>query len=95
MTIGQAYTFLYSAALLCMGVLIAVLLYRAVRGPRIADRLIAVNMIGTLVIAIFVILCAMLDEGYLVDIALIYALISFVSILVFSAVYIRKRKEED
>ena len=51
-------------------------------------------MIGTMVIAAFLILCALLEESYLADVALIYALISFVSVLIFAAVYIRREKEE-
>ena len=53
---------------------------------------IGVNMIGTMVIVIFMVLTVLLKEAYLPDIALIYALISFVSVLIFSAVYIKKKK---
>ena len=94
MTIAEAYTLLYSAALLVLAPLVAVMLIRSIRGPLLTDRLLAVNMIGTMVIAAFMILCALLQESYLTDIALIYALISFVSVLVFSSVYIRRQKED-
>ena len=94
MTIAEAYTLLYSAALLVLAPLVAVMLIRSIRGPLVTDRLLAVNMIGTMVIAAFMILCALLQESYLTDIALIYALISFVSVLVFSSVYIRRQKED-
>ena len=94
MTIDQAYTLLYSVALLALAPLMAVMLIRSIKGPIVTDRLLSVNMIGTMVITAFMILCAFLDEAYLTDIALIYALISFVSVLIFSSVYIRKQKEE-
>ena len=94
MTIEQAYTLLYSIALLCLSPLVAVALVRSIKGPRVTDRLVAVNMIGTMVIVIFMILCVLLDEAYLTDVALIYALISFVSVLIFASVYIRRRKED-
>ena len=94
MGIEQAYTLLYSIALLCLAPLIGLTLYRSVKGPRITDRLVSVNMIGTMVIAAFLILCALLEESYLADVALIYALISFVSVLIFATVYIRREKEE-
>ena len=52
-------------------------LLRAVLGPRFSDRLIAINMIGTKTVLIKV-----FHEDYLVDICLIYALISFLSFVV-------------
>ena len=76
--------------LLWMGILIALAtlcLVRCIRGPRIADRILSINMIGTIVI---VMVCAMTDllgEGYLVDIALLYALISLVSVMLLTKVY--------
>ncbi len=95
MTIDQAYTLLYSLALVALTPLIGIMLFRAIRGPRLTDRLLAVNMICTMVVAGIVILCVLLQEPYLTDIALIYALISFVSVLIFTAVQVRgKRKEE-
>ena len=42
-----------------------------VKGPSIADRIVAVNMMGTMVMVIIAILALMLKEGYLVDICLI------------------------
>ena len=42
-------------------------LVRAVIGPRIADRLVSVNMMGTMIMCIIVILGVVLEEGYLAD----------------------------
>ncbi len=92
MSIVYAYDLLYSITLFCLAVLITLAMIRSFKGPRITDRLIGVNMIGTMVIAVFAILTVQLKEDYLADIALIYALISFVAVLVFAAVYIRKDK---
>lgn len=92
MSVIQAYNTLYSVALLVIAVLIGVMIYRSVKGPLITDRILAVNMINTMVIASFLILGAMLDEPYLIDVAIIYALISFVSTLIFASVYIRRKK---
>ena len=91
MTIDQAYTLLYSLTLICLAVLIGVMLLRSIRGPRLTDRLMSVNMICTLVVAAILILCVLLREQYLVDVALIYALISFVSVILFASVYIRRK----
>ena len=62
-------------------------LIRAVIGPRIADRLVSVNMMGTMTMCIIVLLAVVMKEGYLVDIALIYAMISFLSVVVLTKVY--------
>ena len=93
MDIHSAYQILYTTALIVLAVLIAVTLVRAVKGPRITDRILSINMIGTMVIVVFLVLIVMLHESFLADIALIYALISFVSVLIFAAVYIKKQKE--
>ena len=92
MSVVRAYNLLYSVTLLCLAPLIALAMVRAIKGPRITDRLISVNMIGSMVIVTFMILTVLLGEGYLTDIALIYALISFVSVLIFAAVYIQREK---
>ena len=95
MTIDQAYTFMYSVTLIALAVLIGIMLIRSIRGPQLTDRLLAVNMICTMVIAAILILCVLLKEQYLADVALIYALISFVSVILFASVYIRRRHEAD
>ena len=63
-------------------------LIRAIKGPRVADRLMAVNMMGTMVMVIISVLALMLNEGYLVDVCLIYAMISFLAVVMLSKVYI-------
>ena len=82
------YHNLYITLLVILAIMLFPCLIRAVRGPRIADRLVSVNMMGTMVMVMIAILALMLDEGYLVDICLIYAMISFLSVVVLSKVYI-------
>lgn len=74
--------------------LIFLALFKAVKGPTIADRLVAVNMIGTQTIIIIAVLAVKMNEGWLADVAIIYALISFVAIVVFSKIYIGEYKEK-
>ncbi|MCI9187572.1 MAG: sodium:proton antiporter [Oscillospiraceae bacterium] len=71
-----------------MAVLLVLCLIRAVRGPRVADRVVAVNMMGTMTMVMIAILALLLDEGYLVDICIIYAMISFLAVIVLTKVYI-------
>lgn len=84
--------------MLIVAVLIIFCLLRAVRGPRVTDRIVAVNMIGTMTIAIIAILSDTLGESYLLDVCLIYAMISFLAIVVLTKIYLgvyhaRKRRE--
>lgn len=88
MTLEQAWNTLFNAALIWLAVLIALMLIRAIIGPRVTDRLLSINMIGTMVICCITILSVMLHESYLVDVALIYAMISFVAVLILAMVYI-------
>ena len=86
-----------------IALMLVLCLIRAVIGPRIADRLIAVNMMGTIVMVIIALLGVMKNQGYLVDICLIYAMISFLAVVVLSRIYTgvyrekkdhQKKKEE-
>ena len=101
MTIEAAYDLLFKAALVALGLMALLCLIRAIRGPRIADRVVSVNMICTMTMVMICILAIMLGEGYLVDVALIYALIGFLAVVVLCKVYMgvalekRDRKEDD
>lgn len=88
MSVSQAYTVLYSASLVCIAILMAVMLLRSARGPGVPDRVLSINMIGTLANAAILVLSALLHESWLVDVALIYTMISFVSVLILARVYI-------
>ena len=74
MTIDDAL--LVTAAALV--VLAIVVLYRAVRGPTMQDRVVAVNVLGTNTVVILALLSAALDAPSFLDIALVYALLNFV-----------------
>ncbi len=86
--LDQAYQILFIGTLTVRAVLLVLCLIRAVRGPRVADRVVAVNMMGTMTMVMIAILALLLDEGYLVDICIIYAMISFLAVIVLTKVYI-------
>ena len=90
----QAYQILFSGALIFLAVMLILCLVRAIKGPRVADRIIAVNMMGTMVMVIIGILAVKMQEGYLVDICLIYAMISFLAVIVLAKVYTGVYKEK-
>ena len=73
-------------------------LLRAVLGPRVADRIVAVNMMGTMVMVMIAILAIMMEESYLIDVCLIYAMVSFLAVIVITKVYMgvyRERRSRD
>lgn len=84
----EPYHTLYITLLILFSFLLIICLIRAVKGPQVADRLMAVNMMGTMVMVMISVLALLLNEGYLVDICLIYAMISFLAVVVLSKVYI-------
>ncbi|MDR5673467.1 Multisubunit Na+/H+ antiporter, MnhF subunit [Halalkaliarchaeum sp. AArc-CO] len=53
------------------------MLYRAIDGPTIQDRVLAVNVLGTNTVVILALLGAALNEPWFLDIALVYALLNF------------------
>lgn len=89
----------FVAALIFLAVMLVLCLIRAIIGPRTADRVVSVNMMGTMVMVMIAILALMLEEGYLADICLIYAMISFLAVIVltkvYTGVYLEKKEEEE
>ncbi len=90
----QAQSGLFLVILIVLGLLFFAALVRAVRGPRVADRLVAVNMVGTMVMVMIAVLSLYLQEEYLLDICLIYAMASFLAVIVLSKVYIGIYEEQ-
>jgi multicomponent Na+:H+ antiporter subunit F len=92
----QQNAWIFTVILIVLAIMLIAFLIRAIIGPRIADRLVAVNMITTMVMAIVSILAIVMDEGYLVDIAIIYAMLSFLAVVMLVKIYIgvyRAQKE--
>lgn len=69
-------------------------LYRVVRGPSPADRIIAVDILGILIIGLLALLGLHYDQGFFMDIALIWALLSFVASLAFAKVLEGRRLDD-
>lgn len=88
---------LLTGVVIVLALLILCCLIRVIRGPKIVDRIIAVNMIGTMTIMIIAVLSVLMKESYLLDVCLIYAMISFLAVVVLSKVYLgvyRERMEK-
>lgn len=87
MELVQQYSAFFYGILSVLALMLVLCLIRAVVGPRIADRLVAVNMMGTMVMVIIALLAVVKDQGYLMDICLIYAMISFLAVVVLTRIY--------
>lgn len=103
MLINDAYSWLYFIVCLVLAAFLFVCLVRAVKGPRIGDRLVAVNMMGTMIMVMICVVAFMLDEDYLIDVAIVYAVLSFLANVLLCKVYIgihvekqmEKKEEKD
>ena len=83
--------------LLCLlGLGILACLVRAVLGPRYTDRLVALNAVCTLVILMVCILAYLLEQTYLLDVAILYGLLNLLAVTILSRVAVghhRGRRE--
>ncbi|MCQ2521029.1 MAG: monovalent cation/H+ antiporter complex subunit F [Lachnospiraceae bacterium] len=82
--------YVYLGLLVVLAVFVFFCLVRAALGPTVADRIVAVNMMGTMVIVAIAVLSLMLHQGFLLDVSLIYAMISFLAVIVITRIYIRE-----
>ena len=94
MELMNRFEWFFYGILSLLAVLLLLCLILAVVGPKIADRLVAVNMITTMVTVMISILAVLKGEGYLIDICLIYAMISFLAVVVLSRIYTGVYREE-
>lgn len=96
--IEQLYEILFTVSLICFSLLIFVYLFRTIMGPTFYDRIVAVSCLSTVAIVMICILAVIQGEQYLVDVAIIYAVLGFLTIVIVSKAYLRshnKDKEKD
>jgi len=75
-----------------LAVLLLASLARVVIGPTVWDRLLGMNLITTKIVMAIAVLAVLMDRTFLVDVAIVYALLGFIaSILI--ARYIEKKGE--
>lgn len=67
------------ASLIVAGVLTLLASYRVIRGPTVPDRVVALDTIGTNVVAIAVLFALSADRGLFVTASLVLAIIGFIS----------------
>ncbi|TVS13691.1 MAG: pH regulation protein F [Wenzhouxiangella sp.] len=59
----------------------ALALARALKGPTIYDRIVAVNVFGTKTVLVVALITYLTGHADLIDVALVYALINFIAIV--------------
>lgn len=87
MVLESAFDIVMTILPVLLAVMVFICLIRAIKGPRVADRIVAINMMGTMTMVIIAILSVKMNEGYLVDICIIYAMISFLAVTLLTKVY--------
>ncbi|MFH1194631.1 MAG: monovalent cation/H+ antiporter complex subunit F [bacterium] len=62
------------------------ILYRVMRGPTAADRIIAVDIMGILIIGLLALIGLIYKQSFFMDIGLIWALLSFIASIAFAKI---------
>jgi multicomponent Na+:H+ antiporter subunit F len=76
---GQILDLLYSLGAVLVMLMIFLSLIRALIGPTASDRITAINIIGTKTLIIITLIARVYGQEYFLDIAMIYALMSFIT----------------
>jgi multicomponent Na+:H+ antiporter subunit F len=69
-------------------------LYRIIRGPTIADRMVGIDIFGILVVGICALLVVKTGREFIIDIAITWAILSFIGTLTL-AKYLSRKKLND
>ncbi len=76
---------------LILGILSLICLYRGIFGPTDIDRIIGVGVVGTKTLIILLLIGFLYKRmDMFVDIALVYAILNFIAVLIFSKYFIKK-----
>ena len=87
---------LLTGTLVILALLMLAMLPRVIRGPRFTDRIVAINAINTMITASICLLSRLHRAGYLLDVALLYALLGFTATTLLTRLLAAdRRKEED
>ena len=73
--------FEYLVVLLALLLCVIMAMIRVIRGPTAPDRIVGLDTINTIVIVSMVIFVAAFNEVIYIDVAIVYALLSFISTL--------------
>lgn len=80
-----------ASALLGIGLLLA--LARAARGPSLPDRVVGLELTSMIAVGLILVRAISEDQGYLIDVAIVLALVAFLASVTF-AYYLERRPPE-
>lgn len=75
-------------------VAVFIILFRAARGPTLPDRVLAIDTINSIVIGIIVLISLYYANEMFIDIAIVYAMLSFLGTLAVSKYLLGKEMHE-
>ena len=88
---------IYNGFTICMLIVLALVVFgyfiRTILGPHFADRILAINSVSTVVMLFISFVAVMQGENYIVDIALIYAVLGFISVVILCKAYLRSHNK--
>ena len=91
----QAYSILYGIVLAALAIAALLALIRSIMANNLINRFIGINILTMVVLVSMCVLSVFLNEGYITDIALVYALLSFIAVLLLCRVYINLFKKDE
>lgn len=74
---------MFEYAALAIIIATVLVLYRAIKGPRVCDRVLSVNIIGTKAVVLIALIGYIYERPQFLDIAIVYALINFIATIAF------------
>ena len=69
-------------------------LFRIIRGPSIPDRMVAIDIFGILVVGICALMVIITGRKFLIDIAITWAILSFIGTITLAKYLSRKKLNE-
>lgn len=88
------YTYLYYVILPILTLSVLLIFFRFLKGPSISDRVIALDLLITTGIGIIAVYSIIANQSTFLDIAMILALIAFLTTVAFSY-YLEKRRNNE
>ena len=81
---NAAVSYLLLGGMLFLSIMIFFCLYFMVKVPKLTDKIIATNMISIKAVILIILVALYLGETFLLDVALVFALLSFLATIIFT-----------
>ncbi len=86
--IEQAYSILFTSVLVCLGIAAFIALIRSITGKTMINRFIGTNILSTITLIAICVLAILFKEAYLPDVAIVFALLSCIAVMLLCKIYI-------